>query len=45
MGVVTTAGEKRNEARDHINEAYKNLMEAIDPDTWVVKNGQRSILQ
>lgn len=34
MGVVTTSDRKRSEAKEHINEAYKCLVEALDSDTW-----------
>lgn len=34
MGVVTTADNRRDEAKEHINEAYKCLIEMLDEDTW-----------
>lgn len=34
MGVITTADEKRDEAKEYINKAYKCLMEVLDEDTW-----------
>jgi len=34
MSVRTTADEKRDEAKYHINMAYECLLEVLDPDTW-----------
>lgn len=34
MSVQTTADDRRDEAKDHIEQAQKCLMSAIDIDTW-----------
>jgi hypothetical protein len=34
MGVITTADEKRDKAKEHVDLAYKYLLEALDPGTW-----------
>ena len=34
MGVITTADEKLDEARVSIDNAYKNLLTVLNPDTW-----------
>jgi hypothetical protein len=34
MGVITTADEHRNNARDHINKAIRELMVVVDEGTW-----------
>jgi hypothetical protein len=34
MGVTTTADEKIRSAKDLISEAYKELLIALDVDTW-----------
>lgn len=34
MGVRTTADDKLDEVIDNINDAYKNIMVVIDPNTW-----------
>jgi hypothetical protein len=44
MGVVTTSDKKLSEAKDHINHAYKFLMEAIDTDTWGSDNYNKEYL-
>ena len=32
--IVTTADERRDDAKDYIEKAYKCLIEATDDDTW-----------
>lgn len=34
MSVITTADEKRDEAKEYIDKAYKCLMGVLDKDTW-----------
>lgn len=34
MGVITTSDRKRDEAKEHIAEAYKCLLEVLDIDTY-----------
>lgn len=34
MSVRTPADEKRDEAKEHISEAYKCLLDTLNPDTW-----------
>ncbi len=34
MGVTTTADIKLSNAKDKISEAYKELLEVLDEDTW-----------
>lgn len=34
MGVVTTADEKRDKAKELIQEAYLLLQEVVDPETY-----------
>lgn len=34
MSVTTTADEKRDEAKDHMKQAYECLLVALDEDTW-----------
>jgi len=34
MGVQTTADRLRDEAKDHLSDAYKCLLAAIDEDTY-----------
>lgn len=34
MSVITTADKKKEEALEHVTQAYKLLMEALDPNTW-----------
>ncbi len=34
MGVVTTADEKRDEAKECLDRAFKLLLEVTDPNTW-----------
>lgn len=34
MSVRTTADDRRDEAKEHIERAYKCLLEAINPETW-----------
>jgi len=38
MGVVTTADEKRDKAKELIQEAYSLLSQAVDPETWGSKD-------
>lgn len=34
MSVRTTADEKIDSAKDHIRQAYKDIHDALDEDTW-----------
>lgn len=34
MSVRTTADEKKDEALEHLHEAYKCLLEVLDPETY-----------
>lgn len=34
MSVLTTADKKREEALEHVDKAYRLLMEVLDPTTW-----------
>lgn len=34
MSVVTNADKALDEARENINQVYKNLLTVLDPDTW-----------
>ena len=34
IGVTTTADERLAEAKEHLNDAYKCLMEVCNPETW-----------
>ncbi len=34
MSVTTTADEKLRSAREHISQAYQNILEALNPSTW-----------
>lgn len=34
MGVYTSADEKRDEAKEHIEQAYKCLLNILDTDIW-----------
>jgi hypothetical protein len=34
MSVETTADNKRDEAKEYIEKAYKSLLIVLDPDTW-----------
>lgn len=34
MGVITTSDKKRDEAKEHINKAYKCILDILDEDTW-----------
>lgn len=34
MSVRTIADDLREEAKDHIEKAYKCLLAALDPETW-----------
>ena len=34
MSVRTTAENKRDEAKEYVEKAYKLLIEATDPETW-----------
>ena len=34
MSVRTTADDRRDEAKEYIEKAYKCLLEVLDPETW-----------
>lgn len=34
MSVTTTADEKLSQAKKHLSEAYKALLEVLDESTW-----------
>ncbi len=34
MGIITKADEKLKDAKEKINEAYKDLLEFLDEETW-----------
>jgi hypothetical protein len=34
MSVRTTADDKRDDAKEHIEKAYKCLLETLNPETW-----------
>lgn len=34
MSVSTTAEKKKEEALEHVDKAYRLLMEVLDPTTW-----------
>ena len=45
MGVQTTADDKIDEAREHIKQAYKCLIEVVDEDTWGSKDYKESYIE
>ena len=45
MGVVTTADERRDEAKDYIEKAYNCLIEATDDDTWGADEYEESYIE
>ncbi len=34
MGVTTTADTKKEEAKEHLSDAYKALLTVLDENTW-----------
>lgn len=34
MSVITRADEKLDQARENIDQAYRSILEVLNPDTW-----------
>lgn len=44
MSVVTTADEKIQSAKEHIKQAYEELLEALRPSTWGITDYKESYI-